>query len=710
MKQILINKGIAMPVDLPSPTVKEGYLKIKVHHSCISAGTEMSGVTDSRKSLLKKAMDNPKKVAAAIAYYKDQGLKKTKNKLDAVADEYKESGYSVAGRVVEVGEGVLGFNVGDRVSAGGMRMAVHAEYVVVPKNLVVKIPDGVSTLHASMGTVGSIALHGVRRADLKLGEFGVVLGAGLLGLFAIQMLKASGIRVGCIDLNANRLELAKKLGAEVVINASIEDPVMAIKNWSNGKGTDAVIFTAATASNKPLSQAFQMTRKKGRVVLVGVSGMSLERSDMYSDEIDFLISTSYGPGRYDDNYELKGWDYPYHYVRWTENRNIGEFLRLVKDGHIAFDVLSPNIYKFDDAENAFKDLENDPDRNILAVIEYDVSDNKTKDNVLPVQNEITEPQFKNGLINVGLIGAGGYAAGTLLPIIQELPSKYKLHTIVNRGGKKALDLKTRFDAEIASSDLNDIFNNPIIDLVIITTRHANHAELVLRSLEAGKHVFVEKPLATTQDQLKQIKAFYADKSRRFKPMLMVGFNRRFSAYMQEVKKHVENRINPLFIHYRMNAGYAASNVWVHEDGGRIVGEACHLIDLMIYLTGSKISEISFNSISPVNEAIQHTDNKKIILKFEDGSLASIDYFAIGNKGLAKEMLEVHFDMKSIVMQDFKSIEGYGVKVKNITSKLSKKGQYEEMNAIHDALFNTKKWPIPLDDLIQTTKVSLFASR
>ena len=341
MRQALLKKGVVYPVTIPEPTIKAGHIKIQVYHSCISSGTELSGVNESRKNLIRKALENPRKITIAIDYYKSRGFKKTKSKLDSILDQYQEIGYSVAGKVEEVGEGVIDFKVGDLVTAGGMRLAVHAEYVVVPRNLVVLIPDGLSTIYASTGTVGSISLHGVRRADLRIGEYGVVLGAGLMGLFAIQILKASGIRVACIDLNESRLKMAISSGAEVVINPLKEDPVTAVRNWSSGYGADAVLFTATTSSSNPLSQAFQMTRKKGKVVILGVSGMDINRKDMYSDEIDLLISTSYGPGRYDNNYELKGLDYPYHFVRWTENRNIAEFLRLIKTGLIKFDNLKP---------------------------------------------------------------------------------------------------------------------------------------------------------------------------------------------------------------------------------------------------------------------------------------------------------------------------------------------------------------------------------
>jgi len=707
MKQALLKKGVAIPVEIPKPTVKAGFVKIKVHHSCISAGTEMSGLSESRKSLLRKAIDNPNKVTAAIDYFKNRGLKKIKDKLSTITDSYQESGYSVAGEVVEVGEGVNAFAVGDMVSAGGMRLAVHAEFVVVPKNLVVKIPSGLATLYASTATVGSIALHGVRRADLKIGEYGVVLGTGLLGMLAIQIWKTSGVRVACVDINSERLELGKSLGAEICINPSTEDPVNTIRIWSGGHGADAVLFTASTSSSEPLSQAFQMTRKKGRVVLVGVSGMDINRKDMYSDEIDFLISTSYGPGRYDDQYEMKGQDYPYAYVRWTENRNMAEFLRLIKDGSINFDKLKPRLYPFQQVSQAFDDLEKNSTRNILAIVEYDHhKEDKVSDDI-----RIASPapgSGKKDAIQIGLIGAGGFASNTLLPIIKDMSSRYRLHTVVNRGGKKAFDVAHRFKAEKASSDVNDVLNNPEIDLVIIATRHGNHADLVLKSLKAGKNVFVEKPLAVNHDQLRNIRDFYGNDILG-KPILMVGFNRRFSRYAKEVKRHVDKRVSPLFMRYRMNAGFAPADSWVHEDGGRIVGEACHIIDLMLFLTGSQVREVNSCSLKPNSNAFQSTDNKSFSLSFKDGSIAVIDYFANGSKDLPKELLEVHFDKKSIVVDDYKKITGYGLKIDGFSSQLSQKGHFQEWESLAEALINGTAWPISLNEMLEATEISLLVN-
>lgn len=706
MKQILLKKGMVHSVEIPEPATKAGYVKIKVFHSCISAGTEITGISESRKSLLRKVIDKPQKIITAAGYLKNQGVKSTKDKLSSISDKYLESGYSISGQVVEIGKEVNNLSEGDLIAAGGMGFAIHAEYVLVPKNLVVKLPKNLDTLYASTATVGAISLHGIRRADLKIGEYGVVFGAGLLGLIAVQILKSSGVRVACIDINPERINLAKSIGAELVINSSIEDPVSSIRNWSCGYGADAVLFTANTSDSNPLSQAFKMTRKKGKVVLVGVSGMYINRKDIYSNEIDFLISTSYGPGRYDDDYELKGIDYPYSYVRWTENRNIAEFLRLLKEGAVDLDLIKPTIYDFNDFSKAFEDLQNDPSHKILSILEYNRFEPKTQI-FSPV---IKSREKRKGVISTGLIGAGSFATTMLLPIIDKLSDKYDIHTIVDMNGKKAFDAAMHFKASKHSSSLEDVLFNDEIELVAIATRHGNHADLVLQCLQAGKNVYVEKPLAVTRVQLEKIKRFYDDDSIKIKPLLTVGFNRRFSRYIIEVKQHIRNRINPLFIHYRMNAGYASTSSWVHEDGGRIIGEACHIFDLLLFLTDSTVKELSVASLNPTNGYYIRTDNKSITMTFEDGSIAVLDYFAVGNKEFPKEYLEIHYDNKSITMDDYKNITGFGVKLENIKTKLPRKGHYEEWLALYDSLNQTPPvWPIEFEQLIQTTELSFLAA-
>lgn len=697
-----------MVKDTTEPGLSRGAIKIRVAYSCISAGTEMMAVKGAHQSMLQRAIQHPEQVKQVIDIAMQQGFKKALGKVDSSMDKLGSSGYSVSGEVVAVGAGVEDFHVGDLVSAGGAGLALHAEYVVVPKNLVVHVPKGLNLAYASMGTVGSISMHGVRRADLRLGEYGVVVGCGLMGLLAIQMLKASGVKVACTDVNPARLALAKELGADKAINSAEEDPVVAVRNWTDGYGADAVLFTAATHSNEPLSQSFKMCRKKGKVVLLGVSGMTIDRADMYKDEIDFIISTSYGPGRYDPDYESKGVEYPYAFVRWTENRNIYSFLELIRDGKVNIDKIAPKIYSLEEAGVAYEGIQSDPGNHIITILDYGVKLGEQKEEAKQVQ--LLEPKdVGKEVINIGLIGAGSFATTTLLPIIADHPDKFHLKTIVNRSGDKALNAGRQFKADKISSDQEDIFDDPDIDLVMICTRHGNHAELVLKGLRAGKNVYVEKPLATTLEQLNEIKAFFVEKEGKQIPMLTVGFNRRYSKYAQEIKRLLDGRTAPAFIRYRMNAGFVPGDAWVHGDGGRIIGEGCHLIDLMQYLLGKPVIDCSVAHFKPQGGYYLSEDNRFITMEFEDGSVAEVEYFACGSKELPKEYMEVHWENKSIIMDDYKQLTGYGVKVKPLKSSLSRKGHEEEWMALYDALKNGSN-PIEINSLFRTTELSIASAQ
>ena len=706
MKQVYTSKSGAVVMETTEPNLSRGSVKIRVAYSCISAGTEMMAYKGANKSMLQRAIDNPGQVKQVIDIAMQQGLKKALGKVESSMDKLGSSGYSVAGEVVEVGAGVTEFKVGDLVSAGGAGLALHAEYVVVPKNLVVHVPEGLDLKYASMGTVGSIAMHGVRRADLRLGEYGVVVGCGLMGLLAIQMMKASGVKVACTDVNPSRLKLAKELGADKIINSAEEDPVLAVRNWTGGYGADAVLFTAATHSSEPLSQSFKMCRKKGKVVLLGVSGMEIDRGDMYKDEIDFIISTSYGPGRYDPEYESKGVEYPYAYVRWTENRNIYSFLELIKDSKINIEKIAPVVYPVDKAGEAFEGVKNDPGKHIITILDYGIGESgqRSKEVVISQQRKVDK-----NIVTIGLIGAGSFAVSTLLPIIAAHPEKFRLKTIVNRSGDKALNAARQFKAEKCSSDQNDIFNDPEIDLVMICTRHNNHADLVLKGLQAGKHVYTEKPLAISLEQLDSIKAFYKENEGKNVPALMVGFNRRFSKAANEIKRLLDKRTAPAFIRYRMNAGFVPEDAWVHGDGGRIIGEGCHLVDLMQYLMGCEVVDANAAHFKPKAGIYLSEDNRFLTLEFEDGSVAEIEYFSCGNKALPKEYMEVHWENKSIVMDDYKLLTGYGVKVNSCKSAISQKGHEEEWLALYDSLMKGIA-PIALDSLFKTTEISIASAQ
>jgi predicted dehydrogenase/threonine dehydrogenase-like Zn-dependent dehydrogenase len=702
MKQLIVKKGIAINEEVPAPVIQDGFVLIKVAYSCISAGTEMSGVERSKMSLVNRAMEKPEKIKVALDMLKKRGLIDTLKQINDISNTGLPSGYSVSGIVVETGKDITDVKPGDRVAAAGGGYAIHADYVLVPKNLVVKVPEGVSLDEASSATIGAIALHGVHRASLTIGEFCTVIGCGIIGLFTIQILKSSGIKVAAVDLDQRRLDLAMEFGAELIINPSVEDEVITARNWSEGMGVDAVIFTAAVRNSEPLANSFKMCRRKGKVVLVGTAPIEISRQDIYPDEIDFLISTSYGPGRYDKHYEEQGNDYPYAYVRWTENRNIQEFLRLIQNHSVNVKSIIDNVFPIENATEAFGSLANSSAKPLIVLLKYAVPEGLLQQE--PIRTLSTAHQAKKvekgKSINVAVVGTGSFFKNVHLPNLNSLGDKFRIHAVMSHKGYDGKIIAEQNNGSYFTTEYDKVLSDKDVDLVFISTRHKSHAELVLQALKAGKNVFVEKPLAISPEQLQPIIDFYKENNNA--PMLMVGFNRRFSAYAQEIKKHIAKRVNPLFIRYRMNAGYLKEDHWVFNEGGRIVGEACHIIDLMQYLTGSPIAEISVTSVTPKTKYFSTNDNKSFTLKFEDGSVASIDYFSSGNSKLSKEFMEVHFDNKSIVLDDYKELKGYGIKIKEIKSSTSEKGLVEELNALYSELTQESSKQINPQELFQTT--------
>ena len=727
MLQVLFKKGKVFAEDVPSPNVSKGSVLIKVVYSCISAGTEIAGMEAGKStSLTRRAMKQPEKVEKAWNMLKSDGLSKTFAKIRSVSDSEKKeqetakpTGYSLAGIVLAVGEGVTDIKQGDRVAAAGAGTANHAEFVDVPRNLVMRMPDVLDYKQASTVSLGSIAMQGVRRANIQLGEFVVVYGTGILGLIAVQLVKAAGGRCIAVDLDPHRLELARKFGAERTINPSIKpDPLKTIFHMTNGHGADAVIFTAATDKASALSQALAMTRRKGRLVMVGVYGKKVRREDLYNKEIDFLISTSYGPGRYDENYEQKGLDYPYAYIRWTENRNMTEYLRLLATGTVDVTSMIEGVYPIADVVNAFEILKH-PHRPLLILLDYgEPADDVVTLDYRPGTFKIRKARAVDARkrIRVGIIGAGKFTTGVHLPNLRQLSDKYEISAICNRTGYKAKAIAKEFEAKYATTDYKAILKDPEIDLTMISTRHNLHGKMVIESLQAGKHTFVEKPLCTRKEELNAIEDFYkvnlnsnhpVGQSSSY-PLLMVGFNRRFSIYSREIKKHVKDRINPLFIHYRMNAGYSSMDSWVHleEEGGRIIGEACHIIDLFSYIIDAPVRSVNAVSLQPRTESVTESDNKSIILEYEDGSVATLEYFSVGSREYPKEFMEVHFDEKTIVMDDYKSIHGYGVQTEDIKNRQSNKGQLEELYELRQCLESgNSSWPITIEDMVETTRIT-----
>ena len=713
MIQAILKKGRVIGEDVPLPSISEGSALIKVLYSCISVGTETAMVQASNKSLIKRALEQPENVKKVFNMAKSLGISETFEKAKKRWGMGSALGYSLSGIILAIGNGIKDLKVGDRVACAGSCIANHAEYVDVPRNLMVKIPDGLEFREASTVAHGSIAMQGVRRADITFGEYVVIFGLGAIGQITLQIAKHAGARVIGIDLDERRLKISKENVADLILNPKDLDIVKEVIHFCDGYGADKVIFTAATDSSAPLHQAFGMTRKKGKVVLGGVSGMEIKREDLYPKELDFLISTSYGPGRYDDQYERGGLDYPYAYVRWTENRNMQEYLKELAEGKINLNNLIEKVYPIDRVEEAFENLQG-PNKPLLTLLEYNQNLPADLQTLYQEKSKVyISPNIvkKEGVINIAIIGAGNFATSVHLPNLSRLRDKYRIYAIMSKTPHKAKAIASQYHAHYATCTIDDILVDKDIDLVMITTRHNLHGEYVLKALNAGKNVFVEKPLCIKEEDLKAIKDFYNSKLKTQNselPLLMVGFNRRFSKYAQEAKRHTDKRINPLFMHYRVNAGYIPLDQWVHgeEGGGRIIGEACHFIDLFTFFAQCKVKEIYTSMLIPKTQSLSHDDNRVIVLNYEDGSVATLEYFATGSKEFPKEYFEVHFDEKTIIIDDFKSIKGFGVKGKEIKGHVSEKGHLKELGILNDALQGkTSQWPIELWDMFQTTEVT-----
>ncbi|QZY55331.1 bi-domain-containing oxidoreductase [Crassaminicella profunda] len=702
MKQVLVKKGTTVVEDIPAPKVRKGNVLVQVMYSCISAGTEMSVVKASGGNIIQKAFRDPEKLKKGLNMIKEKGLLQTRSKVKSKVEEGKPTGYSASGVVIEVGEDIHDIKVGDRVACAGAKYAYHAEYIEVPRNLVVRIPENLDYKEASTVTLGSIAMQGVRRADVRFGENVAIIGLGILGQIASQIVSAAGARVIAIDLDDRRLSIAKDNGVKNIVNPHKCNVVDEVIKLTDGYGVDAVIITAATSSKEPLTQAFQMSKSKGKVVLVGVVGMEINRNDMYQKELDFLISTSYGPGRYDANYEEKGLDYPYHYVRWTENRNMQEYLKMIEEGKINLDNIIEKIYSIEEAEKAYEELKTGENNPLIVLLKYKEKVQKNVNRVVQVNKSF---ELKKDKINVAIIGAGAFAKDMHLPNLQKLNDIYTIYAICNRTGSSAKELASQYEAKYVTTDYKEILNDENVDMVMICTRHNQHAQISIEAMQKGKAVFVEKPMALNEEEMKEVLKTIEETNMPY----MVGFNRRFSKYAVEAKKHIKDRINPMIINYRMNAGYIPLDHWVHtgEGGGRIIGEGCHIFDLFNYFTESEVESISVNSISPKTENISCRDNVVATLKYKDGSVCTLTYTSIGAKSYSKEYCEIYCDGKIIAIDDYKKIDGYGLKVANLSSKGSEKGQYEELIEFSKAIKEKRNYPIPIWQIEQTTRISFI---
>lgn len=693
--------------DIPAPILEPGTVLVCVSHSCISAGTELSTVRTTETPLWKRILTQPENIKKGLEMLATQGIARTRSLVQDQMTAGNPTGYSAAGIVSEVGQDIKDMRPGDRVACSGAQSAHHAEMIRVPRNLVVPIPEGLQYPEASTVTLGAISLQGVRRAQPTLGETFVVIGLGILGQLIVQILRSNGCRVIGTDLVRSRIKLAKDLGLDIGIHPEDEKDVEHVMRVTDGVGADGVIVTAATDSDSVISTAFKMCRRKGRVVLVGDVGLNLNRADIYQKELDFLISTSYGPGRYDKEYEEKGIDYPIAYVRWTENRNMNEYIHLLVEGKVKVKPLISGIYPVERAPDAYESLRRDGDRALMVLLSY--SQKPEKEVAIRVMPNLMARPAGHGRIRIALIGAGSFAKDMHLPNLQSLSNRFHIQSIASRTGHNAVAAAKQFGANYATTDYRQVLKDPEVDAVLICTRHNLHASIVLEALIAGKHVLVEKPLALTEEELNEIMQFYSSLSTKSStPILMTGFNRRFSPYAQRIKELIEFRTNPMILNYRMNAGYIPLDHWVHarEGGGRNLGEACHIYDLFTYFTGSKVAQVSAQAIVPRTGFNSPSDNFVATVSFEDGSVASLTYTALGNKNYPKEQMEVFVDGMVYRLDDYRELSIIDAKENGMKSRVPEKGHQEELEAFAAAIQEGGEWPIPLWQQIQATQIAL----
>ena len=667
---------------------------IQTTRTLVSLGTEKMLIDFGKGSLIAKARSQPDKVKQVLQKVKTDGLWTTIDAVKAKLGTPIPLGYCNVGKVVEL-DVASGYAVGDRVVSNGS----HAEMVAVPQNLTAKIPDSVSDEQAAFTVVSAIGLQGVRLIQPTLGERIVVSGLGLIGLLAVQMLRAHGCQVLGIDFDQKKLELARQFGAQTVDLAAGEDPVKVAEAWTNGDGVDGVLVTASTKSDELIHQAATMCRQRGRIVLVGVIGLNLQRADFYEKELSFQVSCSYGPGRYDANYEKMGLDYPIGFVRWTEQRNFEAVLGLMAEGKLIVDPLITHRFGFDDALAGYEAVgEKGAMGIVLEYAEEDSADVVKQQRVLKIGN--TSIAAKTDEPAVAFIGAGGFTTRMLLPL---LPTEAVRKTIVSSTGVSAAHAGEKFGFENISSDSSAAMADPDVDAVFITTPHNSHAAMVCEALDAGKHVFVEKPLAMNHAELEQVAEAM---QRHTDQILMVGFNRRFSPHTEQLKKWLASNAGPKTIVLTINAGAIPADHWTQDmkvGGGRIIGEGCHFIDLARFLAGSPI--VSYQAMPMCGGDGRLGDCVCIQLGFEDGSIATVHYLANGSKDFPKERIEVFSGGKVLVCDNFRKSVEIGGKGKLKTSSQDK-GHAAELAAFVSSIRFGGKWPIPANELLEVSRVTI----
>ncbi len=710
MKQLLqqVSGGEVEVVDVPSPKLLAGCVLVRTAASLVSVGTERASSEFARKNLLQKARMRPDLVREVWNKVRRDGALATLAAVRSRMDQPSAPGYSSAGTVVAVGEGVTDIRPGDRVACAGAGHAVHAEFACIPRMLLARIPpdSGVSFEDAAATTVGAVALHGVRTADVKLGDIVGVIGLGLLGQLTVQILKAAGCRVVGMDIDRGRVDLALRLGADGAVDSSSAF-LEACLQQSGGRGVDAVLITAQTASSDPVNLAAEVARDRAVVVAVGTVGMALERRTFYEKELDFRVSRSYGPGRYDAAYEQKGVDYPIGYVRWTETRNMEVFLQLLADSKVDVGALITNRFPIDQAQSAYDLITGKSQQAFLGVlITYPEVAEETWGAEVAGKGG---PPAAAKSVAIGLLGAGNFATSTLLPAIKRVGG-VTLVGVCAANGSRSHHTAKKFGFQVCVTDEDRLIHDAAINTVVVATRHNLHARQVLTALKAGKHVFCEKPFCLNEDELREIVRFYGDQQAAGKPLLMVGFNRRFAPLALRLKSFLRGIQEPLALHYRVNAGFIPADHWLNDPeqgGGRVIGEVCHFVDFLTFLAGSAPIEVQAHSLA--NPGKYSNDNVVCSLRFADGSQGTISYLANGDKSYSKERVEVFGGGAVAVLEDFRRLELVSRGRKQVFRSWLRqdKGHRGEWEAFVSALRTGGDSPLPFAEIV-TTMQATFA--
>lgn len=708
MKQLLQNMrdGKAVVEDVPAPIPKPGMVLVKTGASLVSAGTERMVVEFAGKSLLGKARARPDLVRQVVDKARREGALSTLEAAFNRLDQPMALGYSSAGTIVEVGAGAQGFKAGQRVACAGGGYAVHAEYAAVPVNLAAPLPEGVSFEAGAFGTLGAIALHGFRLARPQIGETVVVIGLGLLGLLSAGIARAAGCRVLGVDLDPARVALAEKFGIGAVRRSQAEEATSA---FTKGLGADVVLICADTSSNDPVELAGEAARERGRVVAVGAVGLEIPRRVYYYKELDFIVSRSYGPGRYDRDYEEGGQDYPAGFVRWTAGRNLAAFVELLGEGKLDVSALITHRFPIEEAAGAYELISGGGGETYLGVVlTYGEGSPSERSKEKTVFLDRGPGGGKTDQVKMGVIGAGNFAGAVLLPAMKKVPG-VDLVGIASAGGLSAKHAARKFGFSYAASDANALIEDAKIDTVAILTRHGLHAELVLAALRAGKHVFCEKPLALRREDLDETEA---ELKKPEAPILMVGFNRRFAPMALEMKAFLDARQEPMMAHYRVNAGYLPPDHWLHdpeEGGGRIIGEGCHFIDFLAFLAGAPPAAVSAQGLPDGGRYME--DNVALTFEFPDGSVGTLSYLANGDRAAGKERVEVFAGGRVAILDDFRRLEmAYRGKKRVVRSRWRQdKGHLAELKAFSLAIRQKGVPPIAYDDIIGISRTAIDAA-